>query len=162
MIKDSRLRKLIERHEGRRTKVYSDFLGYATIGVGFNLSRPDAFKILSDLGIDYGDVVCGKRELTDSEIDTILDICLKQSIEDAKDIIENFDELDDVRKMAVIDLVFNLGKKKFSTFISVIEHIIQGKFDIAALHLSRTLWFKQTKLRGIRICGMLLDGVYPL
>lgn len=162
MFRDSRLRKLIERHEGRRTKVYHDFLSYPTIGVGFNLLRPDAAKIFSDLGIDYLDVMAGKRELTDSEVDAILDVCLKQSIEDAKDIIENFDKLDDVRKMCVIDLVFNLGKNKFSQFIGTIEHIIQGKFDIASLHLSRTLWFKQTKLRGIRICGMLLDGVYPL
>ena len=52
--------KMIERHEGKRNRVYSDSVGIPTIGIGFNLNRADATDRLKSLGLDYNKVRNGQ------------------------------------------------------------------------------------------------------
>ena len=48
---------LIKKHEGHKNHVYLDSEGKKTVGIGFNLTRPDAPAILKSIGADYDKVI---------------------------------------------------------------------------------------------------------
>ena len=50
---------MIKQHEGVRKCVYTDTMGYKTIGVGFNLDQSGARQTCQNLGIDYDAIYNG-------------------------------------------------------------------------------------------------------
>jgi len=52
---------LLKQHEGYKKTVYRDTRGKPTIGVGFNLSRQDAPKIITSIGADYDKIIHGAQ-----------------------------------------------------------------------------------------------------
>ena len=67
---------LIKKHEGHKNHVYLDSLGKKTIGIGFNLTRPDAPAILKSVGADYNKVIIGQQDLTDVLAKTLFQIII--------------------------------------------------------------------------------------
>ena len=58
-ISIEKLYRQLEKHEGKRTKVYKDSRGISTIGIGFNLERAGAKKSIEALGLDYSKILGG-------------------------------------------------------------------------------------------------------
>ena len=152
------LKKQLKLHEGVYSRAYRDPFGIPTVGVGFNLLRADAPLKLSLIGADYNKVLNGEEELTPSQIEKLLDMCIDEAEEGAKRLVPDFDSLDPVRKRVVVDLVFNLGEGKLSTFTKFLKYVNEKRFDKASLQLARSLWFRQTGYRAIRLTAMLLTG----
>ena len=153
-----RLKEQLILHEGYRTKMYRDSVGVPTIGVGFNLMRKDAQYLLTSIGADYGAVLRGDHEITDEQIQFLLDYALSDSIQSAKAIINNYDDLFDTRKRVIIDLIFNLGLRGFYKFHNTRRCIENSEFEEAARHLENSLWYSQVKSRGARLVKMLRTG----
>ena len=61
-------------NEDRRYRLYYDDRGIPTIGIGFNLRRPDADEILHKLGLSLHVVILGAT-LSDAQIDQLFTIC---------------------------------------------------------------------------------------
>jgi len=146
---------LIKDHEGYRPKVYKDSLGIPTIGIGFNLMRPDARNICNRVGVDYDNILSGNQILTDNQIKEIFKITLKIAYDDAKKWLPNFDGLPKNIKLAVIDLSFNMGYNRLSKFIKTKNFLVNGEYKLAASELKNSKWATQVGRRVNSVVNLL-------
>ena len=146
-------------HEDIRKTRYFDTKGNPTIGVGFNLSRPDAKQIIESVGADFKKVLAGKEDLTLDQINQILKINITSAVKDARRNFAGFDDLSPARQMAVVDLTFNMGAVGFfGGFENTVKELEAGLFDKAADRLEKSDWFKSAGKRGPAIVKMIRDG----
>lgn len=148
------IKEFIIKHEGYRNKVYNDSLGIPTIGIGFNLLRPDARNILNRLGLDYNSVLSGTTILTDDQVKEIFVICLKIAYADVKKYIPNYDGLPRNIKLGLIDLSFNLGYNRLNKFVKTRELILKGDYKGAANELIKSKWATQVGNRAKSIVSL--------
>ena len=97
----------LEWAEGRRPFPYEDSVGKVTIGVGRNLDD---------------------RGLSDKEIDTLKENDMQIAIHQAS-LLPYWNELDDVRKVVIADMVFNLGIRRFKGFVRTNEALEQHDYE---------------------------------
>lgn len=148
------IKTFITKHEGYRNKVYLDSLGIPTIGIGFNLKRPDAPIILKRLGLDYNKILTGEQILTDEQVKLIFQLCLKIAYTDVKNYIPSFDNLPKNIKLALIDLSFNLGYNRLSKFVKTKQHILAGDYKSAGSELMNSKWATQVGDRAKSIFNL--------
>lgn len=134
------IEQLLELHEGRRNTVYRCTAGKLTIGIGHNLEA---------------------NPISDAAIDVILDDDITAVERDLERTYPWYARLDHVRKMAMVDLCFNLGITKLKMFLTTMREMSLGNFEAAANALTDSLWFKQVGTRGPRIVRMIRTGEYP-
>jgi len=131
------LKQLLIRDEGLRFFPYMDTVGKLTIGVGRNLT---------DTGI------------TESEAMLLLD----NDIEEACDLTYSFFKefymaLNDVRKMVLINMVFNMGGRVLS--FKRMRHALRNQdYEQAATQMLDSKWAKQVKGRATRLAQMMASG----
>lgn len=145
----------LKKHEGVRDKVYNDSAGIPTIGVGFNLNRPDAPEKIKKLGLDYNSVKSGKKTLTPQQIDSLLKQDIKSSWNSAKDIVENFVSLPSNAKSVIVEMIFNLGRSGFLKFKNFKNMIEQNDFIKASQEMLRSNWAKQVGERAKNLSNLL-------
>ena len=156
--------KQIKIHEGVRRKVYLDTTHHRTVGVGFNLERQDAEKVLRSVGANYQDVVRGEYNLSNEQMRLIFEHDLKVLEDEARRAVSNYDELSDIRQRVVCDMLFNLGLPKFLKFKTTISHIENKRFDSAADNMLASKWATQVKDRARMLANMMRynQDVYDL
>ena len=111
----------IKREEGVRKFAYDDktgrpvgdgytVQGNRTIGIGFNLERPDAKRVLQDVldidGKTFKDIYDGRKGLNDEQVRQLFDY----TVQEAEQIINNkFGDLGlrDHQRLALVSLAFN-------------------------------------------------------
>lgn len=167
----------LELNEGFKTTKYQDSLGIWTIGVGFNLERPDARAMLAQVGASY-DAVMAFMPLTGVQVVRLLELSVAPIIDEARSSLQpmHYDLLSDARRCAVADLDFNLGLQGWMAFYGVRglldeavhnavrlhdptrAHILFGQ---AADHLLTTAYASQVGARATRNAQMLRSSVYP-
>jgi len=152
------IQKFIVKHEGYRNKVYLDSLGIPTIGIGFNLLRPDAKIILNRMGLDYNSVLNGSTILTDDQVKEIFQICLKIAYTDVKNYIPKFDTLPKNVKLGLIDLSFNLGFNRLNKFVKTKEFILKGDYKSAGNELMKSKWATQVGNRAKSVVNLFLTS----
>lgn len=146
----------IKEHEGYRPHVYKDSLGIPTIGIGFNLTRPDAKSIAQQAGVNYQNILLGKEDLSDEQIKEIFQITISIAYKDAKRWIPNFDGLPKNIKLAILDLSFNMGYTRLSKFIKTRESILSGNYRAAAKELQNSKWATQVGRRAESVVNLFL------
>jgi len=142
---NARLRRLIEKHEGRVAHAYTDSLGYLTIGIGHLVDQRKG------------------GSLPDEIINAIFDYDLNQVEAAMPDWMQ---KLDEVRKAVLTDMFFNLGPEPFDgdgykDWPIFIKQIKEGKYAEAATNMRATLWAKQVKGRALRLAEMMESGEWP-
>jgi lysozyme len=110
-----RLKHHIMTHEGVAFKKYPDSKGNPTIGIG-HLIKP---------GDNFAD------RLTDIEIKQLFESDLRSHAIEASS-IPGFNKLSDVRKSALIDMVFNMGLPTVNTFKNSLQYLRNGEYELAA------------------------------
>lgn len=133
------VRDLIIRHEGLMLKPYQCTAGKTSIGVGRNLD---------DVGITEEEAMM----MLERDIAVATTECRKYPW---------FDGLDVVRRAAVIDLMFNLGAKRFASFVKFRQAMSQGNWEWAADELRSSRWHGQVGDRAKRIERMVICGEWP-
>ncbi len=131
------LKELLIRHEGLMKKPYKDSVGKLTIGVGRNLD---------DVGISEQEALY----LLKNDID--------RAIADAK-VYPWYENLNDARKMVVVDMIFNLGITRFSRFKKTIKYISAEKYGKASVEMLDSKWANQVGSRAIRLSEMMRSGI---
>lgn len=133
----------IKAEEGLRKYTYDDatgqtvkpsrgVIGNPTVGVGFNLNRPDAPKVMKEVlgitGKDYQMILEGRKALDESQVRTLFDY----TIQEAEDIVNS--KLGDVglrehQRLALVSLAFNGGPSLIGPKIT--EAIRSGDWESA-------------------------------
>jgi len=133
------VKDFILKHEGLRLKPYEDTVGKLTIGVGRNLD---------DVGISEDEAM----------------YLLNNDIKRCKtELMEIFDKdyitLPANVKIALIDMIFNLGKPRFLTFKKLIQAVKEGDFKKAAEEAKNSRWCRQVGERCEDVCEMFIISI---
>lgn len=138
-VNTTKLERQLFTDEGLRLKPYLCTAGKVTIGVGRNLE---------DRGISKDEAILMLR----NDIASVRAECEQLSW---------FDGLNQPRKDAVINMVFNLGLTRFKEFKNTIAHLERGEFTAASGEMLRSKWAAQVGDRAKRLAAMIRTGEYP-
>lgn len=143
--------KFIEKHEGRKNKVYKCTAGKNTIGVGHNIDA----KGLPEYTQDWLDA---HGWITEEMIDDLLNDDIVDAIDDCNKLYPNFDEFTENRQMALIDFLFNVGLGTARSFVTTNNLINSGQWEKAAENLLKSKYAKQVKGRSKEVAELLRRG----
>ena len=138
-----KLLDMLKRHEGVKSHVYLCSAGYETIGVGRNISK-------SGLG------------LSDEEVDMLLENDILRGIKELSAEYPWFNDLDDVRKDAMIDISFNLGATRLRGFKKALAAMEVADYTLAAKEFLDSKWSRDVKGRAHELASMIETGEYLL
>ena len=134
----NKLISMLKRHEGRRLKPYLCTADKLTIGYGRNL---DGNGISEDEAL----------YLLQNDIDA----CYSEL-----NVFNWFQELDQVRQEALVDMRFNLGLPRFLSFKKMIARLIAKEYSQAAEEIINSLYARQVGERANEIAYMIERGEY--
>ena len=134
-----RLRQLLEHDEGCVYEVYLDHLGKETCGIGHLIVPFD-----KEFGWPVGAPVSEERvaELFKQDVTV--------SINDAKWLVRDFDDLPEAAQVTVASLCFQLGRSRYSKFVKHLAAIEARNWKAAADQLRDSKLYKQTPNRTER------------
>ena len=128
---------LLKKHEGFRRKPYKCSEGKLTIGYGFNLE---------DVGLDK------------EECDIIIQNRVTKIHEQLLKKYQWYSPLSKVRKIVIIDMVYNLGFKKFHNFKKTIAYISKRKYQEASEEMLKSKWANQVYQRAQKLSILMETG----
>eukprot|EP01118_Nematostelium_gracile_P013013 TRINITY_DN4853_c0_g1_i1.p1 TRINITY_DN4853_c0_g1~~TRINITY_DN4853_c0_g1_i1.p1 ORF type:complete len:196 (-),score=47.42 TRINITY_DN4853_c0_g1_i1:61-585(-) len=136
-------------NEGYFPCVYKDPVGIPTVGVGFNLKRPDAPAELQRVGATYSKVLAGTQCLTDAQIRSLAIKDLQTAAACGARVVSNWSTLPAGPKSALVDMIFNLGCAGFSQFKKTIASVEKKDWVGASRNMADSKWCGQVGNR----CG---------
>jgi lysozyme len=71
-----------------------------------------------------------------------------------------FKTLDDVRQDVIVNMIFNLGIKRFTGFTKTIDALQKNNFELAAKEMLKSQWSKQVGHRSFELSQMMRLGKY--
>lgn len=116
----------LKKHEGLRLKPYRCTSDRLTIGYGRNLDA---------------------NGITEGEAEYLLRNDIKSCIRDART-FKWFNDLNESRKWVIVNLIFNMGLKRFSQFKKTISLIEEEKYIEASKEMLKSRWAKQVGFRA--------------
>ncbi len=126
------IKQRIKEHEGFRDTVYSDSLGFATIGYGHLVLPTDNFVE----GVAY-----------DKEtLEEVFDNDFKIAVDSARDLLRNI-EHNYIIFGVLVEMCFQLGKPKVSKFNKMFIALKEKNLDKASDEMINSRWHKQTPKR---------------
>ena len=131
--------------EGKRSCVYLDQHGVPTIGIGFNLSRPDAPGLINSLGLNYDQVVAGQQCLSDDQISSLFSHDLGWATQGAKDCVSSFASHNPCVQNVLIDLTYILGKIGFCSRTAFIESLNAKDYASAVNNMVNLIGDRHTR-----------------
>ena len=139
--------EMLKRHEGEvvtngRHLIYKCSAGYWTLGIGRNVD------------------VNGGLGLSDEEVDFLLENDIARVIKELSLEYSWFNDLDDVRRDAMIDISFNLGATKLRKFVLALDAMEKADYKSAAKEFLDSAWSRAVKGRSIELASMIETGKY--
>lgn len=114
-------------------RVYTDSLGYPTIGYG-HLVRP---------GENFS------TGITESQAETILTKDLNTTVNDSKSIYARYNmKTPYIAQIVLTEMVFQLGKGGVLNFKRFLRALADNNYALAAKEMRNSLWYKQTPRRA--------------
>jgi len=134
------LKRDLIRDEGAVPYMYFDSENLATIGVGRLIDK--------------------KRGggLSDDEIEYLLNNDIKRVMQEAQLTFSWFNELNDARKSAILNMCFQLGTNGVAKFQNMIRAILIKDWEAAYHHALDSRWAQQTPKRAERVAWKLKNG----
>ena len=127
---------LLIKHEGIELKPYKCSAGRYTIGIGRNLQ---------DCGITAQEALF----LLDNDIERVT-----KELE----VLRFTQYLNEPRKIALLDMLFNIGFPRFLKFKRMIAALEEQDYDEAALQMLDSKWATQVGNRAIELSEMIRTG----
>ncbi len=137
----SELTRQLRGDEGEKACVYSDSLGFATIGVGRLVDSRKPGAGLRSNEIAY---------LLNNDIDDRIDALTRK--------LPWFQDLDDARRGVLLNMSFQMGVEGLLGFERTLTLIKDGKYDLAAHAMLQSKWAKQTPARAKRMAEQMRGG----
>ena len=151
----------ISEFEGRRRRVYDpnikDRKPEPTIGVGHFMGRGDSREVFREVipEVNYDNVLRGKEDLTDNQIDTLFAYDLPRYVERAKKLVSNFDNLPLYIRQAIVDMSYrgDLGDSPKTRAL-----INRGDFEGAAIESINRQDYRDAEGNGMKGIRKRLDA----
>ncbi|MGW6741753.1 hypothetical protein ACWGDX_13665 [Streptomyces sp. NPDC055025] len=139
--------------------VYISAQGHPTVGVGFNLDRPDAPALLAAVGADYNAVRNGSQNLTSFQIITLFEADFNAAITTLKEIFPDlWYTLLPNRRAVLIDMVYSMGATDFSYATLFIAAVRADTWPLANQALLKTAYAAQFKTQASENADILREG----
>jgi len=133
-----KLRRIEVMHEGYRQFPYEDTTGHLTVGIGYNLT---------DRGMPDDWI----EKQFNEDIDFFYTQLSKQ--------FSWFDDLNEARQIALIDMCF-MGFKKLLSFKKMFMQMASKRYDLAAREVLDSKWASQVGNRAETIAKMIEFGEF--
>ncbi len=153
---------MLRQDEGLRYRAYKDTVGNITVGIGFNMDSPSAkgLWLHADIPESFNSIYTQEAYLSTNSVNKLLNTCIDTCRIDLEAMImRDITSYPDYVQLALINLMFNMGKSTFSHFTTFISLIKAENFSGAAEDLKTTKYATELPLRCERICS-LLNGNY--
>jgi len=138
----SKLAKMLRRHEGVETHAYTDSVGKITLGVGRNIDPK------------------GGIGLSEKEIKYLLNNDISRVETELYNTFDWFEDLDEVRGDAMVNICFNLGMPRLKKFKKALAAMEAKDYNLAAIELLDSKWANQVGHRAIELSVMIETGEY--
>ena len=143
-------------HEGIRLQPYRCSAGYLTIGIGRNLeTNPPTAEEIKVIG-DY------KSGITKNAAFFLLRNDIKRVEAECAERIPFWEELDDERQYARVDMAFNLGISGLLKFKKMLSYLGVGNYMQAATECLASKYVRDTGERAVRIARLVEKGIWKL
>ena len=129
--------KMIQRHEGFRSRAYTDSVGILTIGFGRNIQE-------KGISLDEG-LYLLERDLKDAE-------------QDAWKFFPGYKNLNDARQLVIVEMSFNLGIARLLNFKKMITCLSDTDFKGAAKEMLDSAWASQVGKRAVELAHLMEEG----
>ena len=126
------VKQRIKEHEGFRDTVYSDSLGFATIGYGHLVLPTDNFVE----GVTY----------PKEQLEVLFDKDFQIALTSANELVDGLD-FNHIAKGVIVEMCFQLGKPRVMKFKKMWAALRNNDFDEAANQMIDSAWHKQTTSR---------------
>lgn len=138
-VSDQLTRMLIY-DEGFRERLYKDTEGFNTIGIGFCLDRIEMPIEVAKFWL----------------ILILADI--EEQLETYDDLNTTYQALDIIRKLAILNMCYQLGVSGCGGFRNMWAALKEGDYDTAAREAALSDWARQTPTRAKRIASVIKSG----
>ena len=142
-LNTNRLADQLAKHEGVKRFAYKCPAGKWTIGIGRNIDED------------------GGLGLSDAEIYTLLTNDIRRTEEELSNSFRFFNDLDRVRKDAMINICFNIGLTRLRSFREALREMEAKNYSEAAVEFLDSLWASQVGQRALDVTYMIQHGEYP-
>ena len=126
------VKQRVKEHEGFRDTVYSDSLGFATIGYGHLVLPTDNFVE----GVAY----------PKEELEAVFDNDFQIALTSAEELLEEI-EVPETIKGVICEMCFQLGKPRVMKFKKMWEGLEAGNWKKMSEEMIDSNWHKQTTAR---------------
>lgn len=146
--------------EGYDNKLYKDSEGFWTIGIGQLVTKNPS----KDVARDTLDKMMGRicdGQITQREAEELFNASVAKAI---KGIQSNallnsvYNGLDEVRRAALINMVFQMGVAGVAGFTNSLKLLAAKNWDQAAINLAQSKWYRQTPNRAKRVIATFKTG----
>lgn len=152
------LRDELVRDEGERLKWYKDSRGFATIGVGRNLDRPNAITAAETAKLGITRASCIAHGITHDQAMALLDSDIDEVERDLDAHLPWWRQMSPVRQRVILNMCFNMGIETLLQFHQTLADMQAGRYMAAALDMSKSAWHREVGNRAIRLEAMMRTG----
>ena len=142
LSKDGKLELIneLKREEGFRDRVYQCSEGVDTIGYGFNVK----YLTDDDLALNGGFI----EPMSEEVATQILNRKVKKLIKSVDEVYSWIDNLPEVVKIGIYDMIYQLGIKGFGSFVNTQKYLKLLDYSKAIENIKNSKWAKQTPKRA--------------
>ena len=137
----SKLKDQLIIDEGVKYETYLDHLSLKTCGIG-HLCREDEPEYDLELG----------AEISEDRVTELFEQDVQSVIIDCKKVYDDWDNLPEEVKQIVANMMFNLGRPRYSKFRKHIQAVMDGNWQESANQMRDSRWHRQVTNRAERLC----------
>ncbi|UOX40527.1 baseplate central spike complex protein [Aeromonas phage AhFM11] len=160
---DITIEDMLRYDEGIKVVVYWDSEDYPSVGIGHLIIKEKTFdtsRVYRLLSQQIGRTVTDGR-ITEAECSKLFEQDLNNvyvQIAQSATVGPVYSTLDDTRKMAIINMTFQLGIGGVANFRKMLAFLALGQYDKAADEALDSLWARQTPNRARRVTDVIRNG----
>jgi hypothetical protein len=117
-----------------------------TVGMGFDMSRPDAPQLLTAVGLDPAAVRGGRTPISDAQMTELFDLVLAVAVDQARRRVPRFDGMPAKRQWALLELIVWLGPHEAE---AVFRDLSQLALPLTDEPLTPSPWFDQPQQEAV-------------
>ncbi len=141
MVDLKKLGYRIKKNEGFSNIVYNDILGNQTIGYGHLVKKNERFE--------------KNKKYKKNFLNNVFKKDLNKAIKIYNEIFKEFVFPSNVTEV-LIEMIFQLGKKRFLSFKKMIKALKKQDYILASKEMKNSLWKKQTPKRVLKLSKIIV------